>query len=258
VTLPADPLVAVERACVGEEVASVARHELRNRLASIRNACFYIRRRVQGTELWTDDPRIEQFFALIEDAIVGSDRVAEERLTLRHLHSARVEPVSVRSCVERAIACTRVRGAAAIEASGDGTVLADASELAVAVRCLVENAIEAGGDMVRVRVECHRIDAPGADSATTAAPAGAPGLELRVIDDGPGIPAELRTDVTRSRFTTKPGHAGLGLSIAARVARRYQGDLSIADVPRGTSITMSFPAVGAEVGGSADPTRAGD
>jgi CheY-like chemotaxis protein len=45
------------------------RHFVRNRLAAIRNAAFYLQRRVEGTPLWQDDPRVPRFFALIVDEL---------------------------------------------------------------------------------------------------------------------------------------------------------------------------------------------
>jgi CheY-like chemotaxis protein len=41
------------------------RHFVRNRLAALRNAAFYLQRRVEPTPVAAEDPRISQFFALI-------------------------------------------------------------------------------------------------------------------------------------------------------------------------------------------------
>src|SRR4051812_23962319 len=58
------------RAAVVEEATGVLRHDLRNKLASIRNSLFYIRKRTEKmTTLLTDDPRAAQFFQLIESEL---------------------------------------------------------------------------------------------------------------------------------------------------------------------------------------------
>lgn len=49
--------------------SSADRHFVRNRLAAIRNAAFYLQRRVECTALWQDDPRVARFFALIVDEL---------------------------------------------------------------------------------------------------------------------------------------------------------------------------------------------
>src|SRR4051812_8633496 len=73
-------LDALERVIIAEELASLIRHELRNNLSSIRNAAFYLKRRAQTTHLWEGDQRVPQFFTLIEELVVGSTRVLDERL----------------------------------------------------------------------------------------------------------------------------------------------------------------------------------
>lgn len=60
-------------------------------------------------------------------------------------------------------------------------------------------------------------------------------LALRVDDDGPGIPAELRAEVLqrgRRLDERRPGH-GLGLAIADELARLHGGSLRLADAPLG-------------------------
>src|SRR6476646_3505069 len=76
--VPSDPLGGLERASVAEEVASLLRHDLRNHLASIRNAAFYLRRRTKDTEVWRSDPRMAQFFSLIDDTVLTSTGLLED------------------------------------------------------------------------------------------------------------------------------------------------------------------------------------
>ena len=237
-TLPADPLAAIERACVAEEVASIARHDLRNRLASIRNAAFYIKRRVEKSDLWESDARVPQFFGLIEQAVIGADAVVEDRLHPARLYERRIAPVSFRACVERALACARVPATARFELDvEDVQVSADAEELAVALRCLIENAVEAVPDGA-VRITGQASEAP------VSAREGAQAIsmyEVRVVDQGPGVPPEALEQATRAGFSQKPGHIGLGLAIAARVARRYRGDLVFDSPDRGASVGLVLP-----------------
>jgi len=70
---------------------------------------------------------------------------------------------------------------------------------------------------------------------------------LRVADDGPGIPAELqsevferfaRGDTSRSR---KGGSTGLGLAIASAVVRAHGGNIELNSVPGRTEFTVRLP-----------------
>jgi signal transduction histidine kinase len=243
-TLPLDPLAAVERACVAEEVASVARHDLRNRLASIRNASFYLMRKVKKTELWEADARVPQFFGLIEESVVGADDIVEQRLQLAALHPRAPAQVSLRACVERALACSRVAAGVRFELEvQDVHVEADADELALAVRCVLENAAEAspeGG----VRVVSGASTAAPISRGSDAGELQPASHELRVIDGGAGIPEAARQDVTRAFFGDKPGHAGLGLTMAARIVRRYGGEITFGGVPGSAEVVLTLPLAG--------------
>jgi two-component system sensor histidine kinase QseC len=70
---------------------------------------------------------------------------------------------------------------------------------------------------------------------------------LRVLDQGPGIPAERRAEAL-SRFSRLDARAaegsGLGLSIVSRVAELHGAPLTLADGPRGRGLeaTLAFPA----------------
>ena len=73
-------------------------------------------------------------------------------------------------------------------------------------------------------------------------------LEIRVIDKGPGIPAEAleqvfdpfyRLEASRSRDS---GGTGLGLSIARNIAEAHGGTLKLANLPRGgLEATLTLP-----------------
>ena len=58
-------------------------------------------------------------------------------------------------------------------------------------------------------------------------------VRISVVDDGPGIPANIRDRVFDPFFTTKPRAkgAGLGLSIAKRVIDSHHGELELIDAP---------------------------
>lgn len=222
---PVDPLGAVERAAIAEEVASVVRHDLRNSLASIRNAAFYLKRRTTGTHLWEADARVPQFFTLIDDMVVGATKMVEERLGLQHLFTRRVRRVRGRECVERATACARVQAAVTLATdAGPHEIEVDVSEVALAIRCLVENAAEATGAGGRVKVSARAV---GLD------------FVVEVTDDGPGVADVARDKIFRAFHTTRDGHAGLGLSIARRVARRYGGDVVLRPAAAGACFALS-------------------
>ena len=70
--------------------------------------------------------------------------------------------------------------------------------------------------------------------------------EVEVADNGPGIPEEQKTKALK-RFgrldtaRTTPG-SGLGLSLAATLARMHGGDLLLEDNAPGLKVRVRMPA----------------
>ncbi len=63
---------------------------------------------------------------------------------------------------------------------------------------------------------------------------------LTVSDDGPGMAPEVRQRCTEPFYSTRSGHAGIGLSVAQSIWRRHNGALAISSEPgQGTRITLS-------------------
>jgi signal transduction histidine kinase len=212
-----DPLDTVERVAFAEEVSSVTRHEARNKLAAARNAATYIRRRLSQADAWRNDPRVQTFHELMENELHGVSELLDPRELLGHVFARQVERADAAACVREAVDRARIAESARVAVRVDAApceVTVDRRELALAVRCLVENAVEATADeLVRtVSVIGRCVDRWYA---------------IEVSDGGPGIDEAHREEASRPFFSTKPGHAGLGLNIARRLARRLGGDLTL-------------------------------
>lgn len=97
---------------------------------------------------------------------------------------------------------------------------------------LVDNAIEACdiGGSIEVLIE-HEKNDEGSE------------ITIQVSDDGPGIPADRRTQVFEPGVSTKSpkgatgGHSrGIGLTLVARIAERHNGTVTISERPGGGTI----------------------
>ena len=64
---------------------------------------------------------------------------------------------------------------------------------------------------------------------------------IRVADDGPGIPAEVRARMFRPFYTTKEHGTGLGLSYVTNVAKAAGGSITLEDAPRGATFRLVLP-----------------
>lgn len=191
-------------------------HELRTPLA-------VVRMRVEALP----DPAVRtQLFRDID----AMSRIVGQLLAMAELENVVVDPgarADLRQvCLEvvEHLAPFAVAGDKQLELSGTPAavwVLGQHDFLFQAVRNLVENAIAHTAVGTAVVVE---VQAAG---------------RVRVLDHGPGIPVDQREQVFR-RFWRKrdappgrSGGAGLGLSIVARIAERYGGQVTVEDRPGG-------------------------
>jgi signal transduction histidine kinase len=93
---------------------------------------------------------------------------------------------------------------------------------------LIENALDALG-------EGGRVDVRVATEGTR--------LVVRVVDNGSGIPAEIRERIFDPFFTTKPvgQGTGLGLDIVRRLVRHNDGDIEVDSQPGRTEFRVFLP-----------------
>ncbi|MHC4429557.1 MAG: sensor histidine kinase [Planctomycetota bacterium] len=105
---------------------------------------------------------------------------------------------------------------------------ANAGELNQVWTNLVDNAIDAIDDGGDLRIEARRDDA---------------WVAVRVIDNGPGIPDEVRPRIFEPFFTTKGvgEGTGLGLDIAMRIVKTHQGYIEVQSRPGRTEMCVRLP-----------------
>jgi signal transduction histidine kinase len=72
---------------------------------------------------------------------------------------------------------------------------------------------------------------------------------LRVSDEGPGIPEEIREKIFDLYFTTKSGGSGIGLAMTYRILQFHHGSVEVeSDVGRGAEFLLRIPLAATEWG----------
>jgi signal transduction histidine kinase len=72
---------------------------------------------------------------------------------------------------------------------------------------------------------------------------GRQGVEVRITDSGPGVPAELREQIFNPFVTTKKTGVGLGLSIVSKIIDEHGGNIRLETRPgEGACFILFFPA----------------
>jgi len=72
---------------------------------------------------------------------------------------------------------------------------------------------------------------------------------LRIADEGPGIPNDIREKIFDLYFTTKSGGSGIGLAMTYRIIQLHYGSIEVQSNPeRGTEFQLRIPLAAAEWG----------
>jgi signal transduction histidine kinase len=100
-----------------------------------------------------------------------------------------------------------------------------------------------GGDLNQVWTNLidNALDAaPASGHVEVSARAELGGVLVAIVDDGPGIPDNVREHIFDAFFTTKgPGKGtGLGLEISRRLVLRNNGDIDVNSVPGHTAFRV--------------------
>ena len=67
-------------------------------------------------------------------------------------------------------------------------------------------------------------------------------VEIKVKDNGQGIPKEIRPNIFEPNFTTKSSGMGLGLGMVKNLVNSYDGKIDFeTKIQKGTTFKITFP-----------------
>ncbi|HEU5186169.1 MAG TPA: ATP-binding protein [Gemmatimonadaceae bacterium] len=223
---------------VAELSASLA-HEIKNPLASIRSAVEQLARAPQTT----DDSRTLSTLIVRESDRLS--RLLSEFLDFARTRVTRIRELELGDLVKGAVnlAAThpdghkRVRVSCATPTQGIA-VEGDEDLLHRAVFNIALNAVQAARDDGHVWVEVASVS-PEQLPVGVSFERGA--AAVRITDDGPGIPEDVRSKMFDPFVTTKPGGTGLGLPIVHRAIEAHRGLVFVDTGASGTRFTVLLP-----------------
>ncbi len=195
---------------------------------------------------------IKVHVARIKEAAERSANLTRQLLTLgrREVVHPRVLDLNVlikrldqllRSALGEAVSLDVVQGA------GLGRIRADTTQLEQVLTNLVTNARDAMNGKGKLTIETANVYLDREYAARN--PPAQPGrhVMLAVSDEGPGIPANIRSHIFEPFFTTKPHGTGLGLPTVRSIVERCQGVINLySEEGKGTTFKLYFPRVEGE------------
>ncbi|PYM55131.1 MAG: PAS domain-containing sensor histidine kinase, partial [Candidatus Rokuibacteriota bacterium] len=231
-----EPVRAVESIVTySQKLASLGRltsgvaHEVKNPLNAMRIHLELIRTRLGG-----DHPEVAENVDVIADSLQRLDRVVQGFLRFMRPQDLRLQPVDANVVVaEVARVVDADARTAGVTIVLDPTpelplVAADQELIHQATSNLATNGIQAMAPGGTLTLATRR--APGA------------GVEIRVVDQGVGIPPEDLDKIFRLHYTTKPGGSGIGLSLVFRIVQMHDGRVDVdSTLGKGTTMTITLP-----------------
>lgn len=226
-------------AALGEMAAGLA-HEIRNPLGAIKGAAQFLE---------PGDPEGEdgEFLQVIVEEVDRLNGVVTQFLDYARPIKPNLQPTDVNDVVERTLLLLRTTLPPNVQVESDldpnmPRAASDAEPLKQVLFNLVQNAVQAmeAGGTITVSTHAPPDDAGGFHLTSR----GAEFVELRIRDDGPGIPEEQREHIFVPFYTTKEKGTGLGLAISQRIIRSQGGTITLqARQGEQTEFLIRLPAV---------------
>lgn len=208
-------------------------HEIKNPLGGLRGAA-------QLLELELESPELREYTQVI---IKEADRLQAlvDRLLAPHRKARKVAPLNIHEVCERVRMVVQSEFPETLEIHRDydaslPEITGDKEQLIQALLNLVRNAAQAmdGRGVIELRTRVARLVTIDRKVYKLA-------LELHVIDNGPGIPEEIRERVFFPLVSGREGGSGLGLSIAQSFVQQHGGLIDCESRPGRTDFRMLLP-----------------
>jgi len=216
-------------------------HELKNPLAGIKGAAQLLRYDASSDE----DKELIELISTETDRI---RRLVDRMESFGQFDDLEIQPVNIHSVLRQARLLTESSGSARVTfkerydpslppIAGDKDAL-----MQVAINLIV-NAAEAfasGDTQGEITLEtAYRSGLRRRnENGQTSLP-----IEIKIRDNGPGIPERLRHQIFMPFVTDKPAGRGLGLTLVSRIVKAHGGIIDVESVPGSTVFTLHLPSV---------------
>jgi two-component system, NtrC family, nitrogen regulation sensor histidine kinase GlnL len=225
---------AVQQRANQELIRNLA-HEIKNPLGGIRGSAQLLDRELANLE---NAPALKEYTQVI---IHEADRLQDLMHRLLSSHRA-MQPaqISIHEILERVRRLIHAEfPGVRVKRDYDTSlpdITGDREQLIQAILNIVRNAAQAmkGEGEIITRTRALR-------QVTLAKKRYRLALEVQIIDNGPGIPVEIRDRIFYPLVSGREGGTGLGLALAQTFVQQHQGSIEAESVPGHTCFTLRLP-----------------
>jgi two-component system, NtrC family, nitrogen regulation sensor histidine kinase GlnL len=213
-------------------------HEIKNPLGGIRGAA-------QLLEFELPEKGLREYTQVI---IKESDRLQTlvDRLLAPHRRAHTTELINLHEALERvrSLVLAEFPNGLRIIRNYDTSlpdIIGDKEQLIQAVLNIAHNAAQALSEEIRRGSAVIEFRTRVARSVTIAKQRYKLALDLHVIDNGPGIPEEIRDRIFFPLVSGREGGSGLGLTLAQTFVQQHQGFIACESQPGKTDFHIQIP-----------------
>lgn len=213
-------------------------HEIKNPLGGIRGAA-------QLLEFELPEKSLREYTQVI---IKESDRLQTlvDRLLAPHRRAHTTELINLHEALERVRSLVLAEFPSGLRIIRDydtslPDIIGDKEQLIQAVLNIVHNAAQALSEEMRRGTAVIELRTRVARSVTIAKQRYKLALDLHVIDNGPGIPDEIRDRIFFPLVSGREGGSGLGLTLAQTFVQQHQGFIACESQPGRTDFHIQIP-----------------
>ena len=218
-------------------MAEMLAHEIKNPLAGIAGAAQLLSMGLSGEDLELTDLIVEETRRVV--------KLLEQVEQFGNLRPPDLRPTNIHDVLDRARRSAMLGFAAHMRIEEDydpslPSTFADGDQLLQVIQNLLKNAAQAAdpaGGTIRLHtfydLSLRRRRSDGSGQLLP--------LQIEVIDDGPGIPADIAGDIFDPFVSGRENGTGLGLALVSKIVSDHGGWISVDTVPGRTVFRISLP-----------------
>lgn len=217
-------------------MAEMLAHEIKNPLAGITGAAQLL-----SMGLSPEDQELTDLIVMESKRIV---KLLEQVEQFGNLRPPALSHVNIHDVLDRARRSAAVGVAAHMEFIEDydpslPLAVADGDQLLQVILNLIKNAAQVADAKGKITLHTFydpslRVSLPNGDQARLP-------LQIEIIDDGPGLPADIANDIFEPFVSGRENGTGLGLALVSKLLGEMGGWISVNSAPGRTVFRVSLP-----------------
>ena len=223
-------IIESERVVLLRQLTEGIGHDLRNPLATIKNAVYLIKKRMANSNFLEKDPEIDRYLQMIDEKINLSDKIMRDLLYFSQKIKSKHTRSKIDLMVEKALSSlplpTNIKIIKELNLPNK-EILAGSVQIIHAFMNIILNAYQSMPQGGKLKIQTKEVKT---------------GVEIIFSDTGVGINSQHIEKIFGPYYSTKGKMLGLGLAIAKEAIENHNGKIVVESKKnKGTSFIVRLP-----------------